>query len=204
MRRLILVCLLIGMANPVQSQKLPDGRINTIRDRTYDLLHLRAEIAIDPDLKTVEGVVTIRLQPLRRIENVVLDAWNLEVEQVVLEGQGVVSHDSGSRHLSIPLPESAEPGQEIVFRVRYRVSRPRAGMYFLPDSQNPGRVFAFTYGEGGLHANWIPSYNDVNDPFTSEMVVTVPAPYVVVSNGTQQQVRKGPEGHRTFHWKQDR
>ena len=63
-------------------------------------------------------------------------------------------------------------------------ARPRAGMAFGPDPRQPDKQFVTTYGEGGIHANWLPIYNDVNDKFTTEMRITVPQPYTVVSRAT--------------------
>jgi aminopeptidase N len=102
----------------------------------------------------------------------------------------------------VPLPRKRDAGQRVAVGVRY-AARPRAGFYFQPDPAADGQYFVMTYGEGGLHANWLPIYSDVNDRFTTEMRITVPAPYVVVSNGTLLDTTKNEDGRSTFHWKQE-
>ena len=77
-------------------------------------------------------------------------------------------------------------------------------MYFQRDHVDPRRFYVSTYGEGGLHANWLPIYSDVNDKFSTEMLVTVPPPYVVISNGSLVKTLEGADGQVTYHWRQER
>ncbi len=199
--QLILVVALVG---PAVAQRLPTGRYNANRERAYDLRHYRAEIRFDFGEGKVLGHAKILLAPLRSVAELALDAIGLEVESVELGPTGQrLEFETRDNSLVIRLPAAGVRGEELALTVRYTAT-PRAGMYFRPDPETPGRYFVTTYGEGGLHANWLPIYGDVNDKFTTEMVVTVPEPYVVVSNGKLLETRKAAEGTTTYHWLQER
>jgi aminopeptidase N len=75
-------------------------------------------------------------------------------------------------------------------------------MYFRRNQDNPQLFYVSTYGENGLHANWLPIYNDTNDKFSSEMIVTVPSPYAVISNGKLVATTNHSNGLRVYHWLQ--
>jgi len=90
----------------------------------------------------------------------------------------------------------------LVLHVSYS-AQPNAGMYFQRDPQYKDAFYCYTYGEGGLHANWLPIYNDVNDKFSSEMVVTVPSGYTVISNGKLIDRSTVQPDFQRFHWLQE-
>ncbi len=199
---LVLTTILpLAPGSPAAGQKLPEGAEHRNRERTYDLQHLRAELDFDLAERRIEGRARVTLEPFASLETVVLDAVALEVGSVTFGGEEL-HFTVGGGQLAIALPAAAAAGEPLVLEIAYR-ARPRAGMYFQPDRQDPERTFVHTYGEGGLHANWLPLYADVNDKHTSEMVVTVPKPYAVVSNG--RLVGTVEDGETvTYHWSQDR
>jgi aminopeptidase N len=202
---LLLVLLVLTQAGvltgPAAGQALPEGKRHANRERSYDIHHLRADLEIDFARQEVAGSVAIELEPLRRIDTVTLDAILLQVEGAKIDGAPAEFRADG-RQLHIATPGPREPGQTLEVEVGYR-ARPRAGMYFQTEPGGEGR-YVVTYGEGGLHANWLPIYNDVNDRFSTEMRITVPAPYVVVSNGELLESVSEPDGRTTWHWKQER
>ncbi len=197
--------LLAGLALAAAGQKLPTGEYQTNRERSYDLRHCRAEIRFDFEAGRVHGKATLAIEPLRPITSVALDAILLEVESVAL-GSGVTSTSleftAQGKRLDVVLPTEKQRGEPFSLTVTYSAT-PRSGMYFQPDQRDPRRYFVSTYGEGGLHANWLPIYGDVNDKFSTEMLVTVPEPYVAISNGRLVEVRTESDGQRTYHWLQE-
>jgi aminopeptidase N len=199
-RRLTIACLLIVIATPSSGQRLPEGRLNLVRERTYDIIHFRADLELDYQIGAVAGTATIELEPLQPITVVSLDAIGLDVKRVSMGGTEL-GFSAGKRWLEVRLPAVIQPGRRFVLAVQYRAV-PESGMYFQPDSSHDGHYFVHTYGEGGVLANWLPIYSGENDKFSTEMVVTVPPPYVAVSNGALVEVIDRPDGSRTFHWRQ--
>ena len=195
------VILPLSLGPPAAGQRLPEGEEHRDRERTYDLQHLKAELDFDLENHSVSGRTQIRLAPLLPMDTAVLDAIGLEVASVTLDGEEL-AFDTGGGRLAVHLPSAAPAGEPLTLTIDYR-AHPRAGMYFQRDRHNAERTFVHTYGEGGLLANWLPIYADVNDKFTSEMVVTVPKPYAVISNG--RLVETVEEGDTvTYHWSQER
>jgi aminopeptidase N len=191
-------------AVPSSSQRLPKGKLNTNRERQFDILHYKAEIALDLPNKQVVGTVTIRLSPFQHLSAISLDAIRLDVKRVTAPDLGptALSFQSRDQKLGIELPKVLEPNEEIKLVVEYDC-QPKSGMYIRPHPQNPELYYVSTYGEGGKHANWLPIYNDVNDRFSSEMLVTVPDPYVAISNGRLVGETPGRDGSKTYHWLQE-
>jgi aminopeptidase N len=191
---------------PSFGERLPTGERHAIRERTFDLIHLRADLTLEPAQGTVEGTARLELEPLAPLEAVCLDAFRLEIRSVTLEGHGDLPFTAESHRVCAGLPREAGRGERLALVVSYK-ARPRAGMYFQPDAAHPGLYYVTTYGEGGLHANWLPLYNEVNDKFSSEMVISVPTAYTLVSNGVLVEEKKQAEKQgerRVFHWLQER
>lgn len=195
------IILAAFLAVAAAAQKLPDGAHHRNRERTYDIQHYRAELDFDFDRRGVSGRSTVRLEPLRPTATIVFDAVGLEVTGVTRDGSALEFETTGTE-LRIALGGEAAAGETVTLDVDYRAT-PRAGMYFQRDRGNPGLYFVHTYGEGGLHANWMPVYGDPNDKFTSEMVVAVPKPYAVVSNGRLVGT-DDRGGEVVYHWSQER
>ncbi|MEM2051500.1 MAG: M1 family aminopeptidase [Candidatus Caldarchaeum sp.] len=171
----------------------PDYRPRYPRQPSFLIKHYRLEIELDLGEKRVDGLATISLEA--RGNTALLDAVDLEVRSV--EGCG---YDYDGRTLALHL--QGEGRHEI--RVRYR-AWPRAGVYFiLPDKANPDRLpFVYSHGEPEYHRHWMPIYDYPNMKFTTEMLVTVPQPLEVVSNGELISVKDRGDGLRVWHWSLD-
>ncbi|MGH7597238.1 MAG: M1 family aminopeptidase [bacterium] len=202
MKRFIssIISLAFIIAVPLFAQKLPAGAYHGNRERNYDIIHYKAELSFDFEKKQVFGKSTIRLAPLRRLDKFALDAIHLNVKSVAsAEGSNGVSFQATDDSLIITLPQAKNPTDTFTVVVQYE-GNPQSGMYFRRNPDDPQLFYVSTYGENGLHANWLPIYNDVNDKFSTEMLVMVPSPYVVISNGKLVETLTKPDGQKTFHW----
>jgi len=185
----------------------PDTPPRTDRIREVDFKHLKAELTIDPKKREVRGTVTHTLTPLHPyLTRFGLDCGpDLKVSEVSLGSPPVACESSTEgEKLWITLPKPADPGDELELAISYAGS-PRTGLHFvIPDPAYPEQALAiWTQGQPEDNHHWLPCYDSPNDRLTSEMIVTVPRPLSVVSNGTQVSVRENSDGSRTFHWKQD-
>ncbi|MDZ7363364.1 MAG: M1 family metallopeptidase [candidate division KSB1 bacterium] len=194
--------ILLNFPHNTTAQKLPSGAYHGNRERNYNIIHYKAELSFDFEKKQVFGKATIRLTPLRRIERFAFDAIHLNVKSVSSsESTDGLAFRATTDSLIIALPQARTPNDTFSVVVQYEAN-PKGGMYFRRNPDNPKLFYVTTYGENGLHANWLPIYNDVNDKFSTEMLVTVPAPYVVISNGRLLETLTRPDGQKTFHWLQ--
>ena len=195
-------CYLSLLSSTLLAQRLPEGAYHGNRARSYDLIHYKADLSFDFEKQMVFGMATIRLSPLREIQSFALDAIRLHVKSVKEAGKNsALAFETNNHALRIELPQARTPRDTFAVIVDYDCT-PEAGMYFVRDPKDQKQYFLHTYGEDGLLANWLPIYNDVNDKFSTEMLVTVPEPYTVVSNGVLVEKKKQPDGRTTFHWLQ--
>ena len=199
--RSYVLCLLLWFSI-ADAQRLPKGKENPIRERTIDILHYKANLEFEFARGRVFGEATITLTPLRQVDSIVFDALYLNIKSV-RDGKknAALVYRSTDKSLNVKLPQTKTVGDTVTLGIVYEAT-PRAGMYFHSDPSNPRNYIVDTYGEGGLHANWLPIYNDVNDKFSSEMLVNVPTPYTVISNGKLVETIMGREGFTTYHWLQ--
>ena len=200
-RRSLAALLLFLFSIPLVAQKLPEGPERRIRDRSYDLQHLRADLTIEPAKGRLTGRASLVLAPLGPLTTIELDAIGLEVGAVRVNGASTPFRAADGK-LRIELGSPAAAGVPLAIEVDYAAT-PKAGFYFQPDRSDPQRFWITTYGEGGLAANWLPIFAAPNDKLTSEMVITVPKPYVVISNGRLVE-RAERANDWTWHWSQER
>ena len=201
-RSLFYLVYLAVFLSPLNAQRLPEGAYHANRERSYDIIHYMAELSFDFDKKQVFGKATVTLTPLRKIESVTLAAILLNIKSVSMQDNDVkMQFRQSDNSVIITLPTRMTNQDTFSIVINYSC-QPRAGMYFVQNPDNPKLFYISTYGEDGLHANWLPIYNDVNDKFSTEMKVTVPTPYVVISNGKLIQETQAENGEKTYHWKQ--
>lgn len=204
---LVVLCyVLAGMAvaAPRPGLHLPSGEPKDVRQRDVDVTRIDGDFKVDMKRQKLIGDVRITLVPLRDdVIEAVLDAADLDLRSVTManDEQTKLRFRQQERQLVIRLPGDTHVGKPVVIRIRYE-SSPKTGLYFF--AENKWRsAEVWNYGEGGLHYNWLPAYNDTNDRFAIEFRITVDEPYVALSNGTLQDIRGNKDGSRTFHWVQD-
>lgn len=199
--------LLLCIVGALFAQSLPQGQFHRTRERIIDIVHFGAKLSINPEEKTVQGEATVIFHLLRSGDRISLDAIGLDVESVSLiqkDNLHPLEYHINQDGVSIQLDETYSSVDTLTVSIKYS-ALPKAGMYFLPDPhpEHDGQTVVYTYGEGGLAANWLPIYSEVNDRFSTEMDITVPEPYAVISNGVLiDKEIVGDDVHR-FHWKQD-
>ncbi|MFQ5754159.1 MAG: M1 family metallopeptidase, partial [bacterium] len=186
------------------SQHLPQGAYHADRERSIDIVHYRTDLSFNFDNQQLFGKATIQLHPLSQTNEFSLDALRLNVQKAALINSNTMkplTFKTNKQSLSVSLDRIYSSEDTLTVVIDYSC-QPNAGMYFQKDQNHKGQFFVHTYGEGGLLANWLPIYNDVNDKFSTEMVVTVPKPYTVISNGVLEEVKEQSNGKQTFHWQQ--
>lgn len=155
------------------------------RDLPYLIQHLRLELKVLPQKRTIEGQVLLTMTAQARpLDHVVLDAAELQIKEVWVN-QTKARWEGIGHKLHVETGKPMLPKQPFVVRVVYSAT-PRTGLYFvLPDKHYPKRpVMVFSQGESEENRFWFPSYDYPNMRFTSETVFTVPKPLMVVTNGS--------------------
>ncbi len=173
------------------------------RTRDYDLQNVRVHLRFDVDNKKVMGEVTHSLSILRDgVVELKFDSVALQIESVDLNGKPA-KFDTTANDLIVKLPMKAKPGEHFEVTIRYS-GEPKRGLYFiLPDKDYPGQPREiWSQGESEDTRYYIPIYDYPNDRTTSEMLVTVPADWLTVSNGKLVGVKTESDGMKTWDWRQ--
>jgi aminopeptidase N len=177
------------------------------RIRYVDVKHIKADLTLDAKKREVRGTVTHTLTPLHPyLRAIELDCGpKLHVSRVTVGPKAVgctfATKDDG---LSVTLDKPYGPGDTFDLPIEYAGS-PEKGLHFvLPDPAYPEKPTAiWTQGEAEDTHHWLPCYDYPNDRATTEMIVTVERPLVVLSNGSLVETTP-KDGHAmTYHWKMD-
>jgi len=173
------------------------------RSKDYDLRDIRAHLWFDLDQRGIRGEVTEEIAALRDdVADLKLDSLGLAIESVTVDGKAAKFSTTAS-DLLISLARPAKRGEQHELFIRYE-GHPKKGLYFiLPDHNYPGQPQeVWTQGEAEDTRNYIPLYDYPNDRLTSEMLLTVPANWITISNGSLLSVKAEPDGTKTWDWKQ--
>ena len=176
-------------------------------DRSYRVLHYRIELSVEEARKAVSGNVTSTVLPfLPGLTSLEFDAEELSITRVTLGGTRDLNFEIRPKKLVITLDRAYSNSDTLTICVEYFCT-PRKGLYFVqPDSSYPDIPWQiWTQGEDMDNHYWFPCYDFPNQKSTSEVVVTVPGKYTVVSNGRLLTVREDlTRGTKTFHWKESK
>jgi len=169
------------------------------RDRPFAIEHVALDLTLDFENKSLRGSASL---VLRRIDpdapSIELDAVAFTISAVAVDGQPA-PHTYDGRRLVIEIPKGFEHGG---LEVAYAAT-PRKGLYFLaPDEHVPTRprqAWTQLQEEDARHV--FPCHDKPHAKMTTEVRVTVPAGFSVLSNGELAGKENGEGGAETFHWR---
>ena len=119
---------------------------------------------------------------------------------------GAVSADGASlafahrdNALTIALPRRFEQGQRLRLQIAYS-GEPASGLKIANNKHGDRTFFSDNWPDKARH--WLPTVDHPYDKATSEMIVTAPAHYQVVSNGLLVEELDLSGDRRRTHWRQ--
>ena len=171
-----------------------------------DVENYRFELTLTDDTDQIVGRATVSLRfsgngvtevPLD-LTNVTDDGLGMIVGAVTANGVPLAfTHQDDV--LRIVLPEAGRSGSRTDVTVDYR-GRPATGLRIGPNKHGDRTFFSDNWPN--RVRNWLPTVDHPYDKAMSEMLVTAPAHYQVVSNGILLEQTDGLDGTRKTHWKQ--
>src|SRR5215471_16749297 len=176
---------------------LPGARPRYAPDRAFDVTHIRLDIALDFERRSVSGTATLRLTPIGAAQEarpLALDAVEMEILSVAVAGSpAAFDYDGEKLRARVP----ADGASEVA--VTYRAS-PRRGLYFIgPDAAYPDKPLqVWSQGQDEDNRHWFPCFDVPHEKATTELIVTVPDGMIAISNGRLLE-RRG----QTFHFQLD-
>ncbi len=175
------------------------------RTRDYDLQNARMALRFDVEQKKVMGEVTHTLAALRAgLTALEFDSVDLTIQGVTIGGK-TAKFETTPAKLRVTLEKPSAAGEKYVVAIRYE-GRPKKGLYFiLPDKNYPTRpVQVWTQGEAEDTRYYVPIYDYPNDQTSTEMILTVPAAWLTVSNGRLVSTKVAPGGMKVWDWVQSK
>jgi len=173
------------------------------RSKEYQLKNIKTHLRFDTDHREVMGDVTHTVSVIREgITALHFDCSELTVNQVTVDGKPAEFTNTDDK-LSVTLSKPAKRGDDHTIEIHYH-GFPKKGLYFvLPDKDYPNQpIEVWSQGEDEDTHYYIPIYDYPNNRTTSEMILTVPAGWVTISNGKLVGIKNESDGTKTWDWRQ--
>lgn len=189
------ICALRWVAAFIATAALP-----VFAQHPFDVTSYHLDLRIDPSSESIQGVATVGFVSREpALQSVVLDlSGALQVDSVGGSGGSFVHQ--GDR-LTVQLTHALEAGAHATVTIAYG-GKPR-------NVQGLGMVFARAANAPSVHTIscpyhaylWMPCRDYPGDKVDSvRLIVTVPTPMVVASNGRLLNQQPHPDGTTTFTW----
>jgi len=169
-------------------------------------LHVDLRVEVDLARQRVAGQVThtvrARARPIDRLR---LDAGgpeHMRISGVLWDGDAAEFTHVGEV-LEVERATPLASGQDSALQITFE-AHPAAGLYFVaPDPEVPSqRAQAWTQGAMEDHHYWFPCFDAPEHMVTTRVDVTVPAPFVALSNGDPEPPPEPPRaGHHRAVWR---
>jgi aminopeptidase N len=122
----------------------------------------------------------------------------MSVNAAEWNGAPAVYAHQGDR-LTVNLPSASKTGERGRLGVRYR-GVPASGLRIGPNRHGERTFFSDNWPNRARH--WLPTIDHPSDKATSELIVTAPSHYQVISNGVLVEETDLPSAMRRTHWRQ--
>ena len=165
------------------------------RAHEVDFKNLRLDVSFEPVIKKVKGKVTHTFVPLRQtVDSLFLDGPGITCTEALLNGKSVRMEKRNDGWMFYFQP-GLKYGQSSELTISYEAT-PNKGIYFIgwDDPTGKCRKQIWTQGQAEDNRYWIPMYDGLNDKVVSDVTVTFPKPYYVLSNGNRVEKKELPDG----------
>lgn len=172
-----------------------------------DVENYRFELTLDDASDRIVGRATVSiLFTANGVTDLALDLTSVDGSGQGMAVSGVTSGSGEALEftheddlLNITLPDPGRAGGRADVVVDY-AGRPASGLRIGPNRYGDRTFFSDNWPNRAR--NWLPTIDHPYDKSASEMRVTAPAHYQVVSNGSLVEETDRPGGQRVTHWRQ--
>ncbi|GHA37435.1 aminopeptidase [Salinimicrobium marinum] len=156
-----------------------------------DFQRVKAELAVFPSEKKVEGRVTFRFDVLETTDSVFIDARKMDFREVKLNGKEV---DFSKDEQRLWIVADFTPTSDNVLEFNYTAT-PSQGMYFedwdiseeeKETASENSAPQVWTQGQGRYTSNWLPSFDDTTEKLEFDLTVDFQKGFEVIANGKLQ------------------
>ncbi len=188
--------------------------------RINDLVHTKLAVSFDYDKQWLYGEEWVTLQPhFYPTDSLTLDAKGMDIKEIAIingKSKTPLKYDYDNMRLKIWLDKTYTGGEKYTLYLKY-ISKPNdlklpgsaaitdaKGLYFInPLGKTDEHQEIWTQGETESNSAWFPTIDKPDQKTTEEILMTVPAKDVTLSNGLLVHQQKNADGTRTDDWKMD-
>lgn len=171
------------------------------RERVVDFTFLDLSVSFELSEGKVLGEVRHEFTAMRhQVTEITLNAIDMEIHSVEMD-QKELTYDYNDKQLTIELPHTLSAGDKRTIVIDY-TAQPRKGLYFVGwnDTTNTSRKQIWTQGQGIDNRHWIPLFDDMSDKVISQVSVTMPEAYEVLSNGKKLKEKSQKDGNKLWQY----
>lgn len=227
-RILVLICVAAipagSFAQTDDNAPVDNSRMSIYREsypKTNELVHTKLDVRFDYDKSYLYGKEWLTLKPhFYPTDAVLLDAKGMDIKEVSLvtgTTKKALKYKYDGMQLDIQLDRTYTAAEKYTLYFDY-VSKPNEvkvqasaaitdakGLYFINpkglEKDKPTQIW--TQGETESNSVWMVTIDKSNQKSTEEILMTVPAKYVTLSNGLLVSKKNNADGTRTDDWKMD-
>ncbi len=190
-----------GMAQHTNPTQMYDPGV-PMQDHSLDFVRMRLAVSFVPEQGLVKGNITHYFNPIREsVDSFFLNGPGIMVSAATLNGKTVKYKTTDEGIIFYP-KKALHYGESDSLNIEYK-AYPRRGIYFIGwnDPNNLSRKQIWTQGEGIDNRHWFPCYDWANDKLITELLVTFPKGYKVLSNGVKTEEKDLGDGNVLWHYK---
>lgn len=220
-------CAILSPPKKTPSKSNTTGKIKSIqypyspsKERVYDLLHTKLEIALDWQKQQLNGKATLLLKPYFYSQSSLqIDAKGMDINSLEIVGKTkyIPQYTYDKKVITVTLNELYTAADSFYVEINY-TAKPNElpkggstaitedkGLYFInPDGSDltkPRQVW--TQGETEASSCWFPTIDATNERCTQEMYITADTSLTILTNGEMIYAKANSGGTRTEYWKMD-
>ena len=159
--------------------------------KSVDFKTVNGQITINPNNKSITGLVKYTFEVLKRIDTIKIDAQNMTFSEVELNQKNIPFQTNGKELLLIYPFQKGKNSVQFSYE-----AKPKQTMYFV-GSEATNNLQIWTQGQGKYTSHWFPSFDDVNEKVIFNMNVTFDSKYEVLSNGV---LKNKVKSNDVTHW----
>lgn len=178
------------------------------KNPNIDIRHYRFELELNDENDIIEGsahiTVFFKKDDIRSLRFDLInksgapEGKGMEMLSVTYDGQALAyRHEQDA--LIIQLPQPVKADQEITVTIKYK-GIPASGLKIASNKYGDRTFFSDNWPNRARH--WLPTVDHPYDKATSEMIITAPSRYQVISNGLLMEESNLDNGLKRTHWKQ--
>ena len=142
-------------------------------------------LKVDPYQERIIGSVKYSLEVDGTVDSVFLDARNMDISRVKLNGRKIrYSYDG--RYLTIK--KKFRRNKDYALDISYSCN-PQQAVYFLGWKDTiSGNEQVWTQGQGKYNSHWVPSFDQMTEKVQYDIEIEFDGTYQVISNGTLTEI----------------